>query len=95
MSDNKFQLDPMYDINGFQVKLGDTITFDGGKGRIHEYLGNPGDKFGARVRVFITETGSVGMRKNLVDIALLLNRAEYVRPGEPTPALDAHHKYGV
>ncbi len=74
----------MYDKNGFQLRLGDHITFDGGKGRIEDYLGD-GGKFGARVRV-ITTTGQ------RVDIALLLAQAEYKPPVEeyqPT------QRYGV
>lgn len=74
----------MYDKNGFELKLGDNITFDGGKGHITEYLGD-GGKFGARVRIQTS-----GGQK--VDIALLLAQAEYkpsVEEYKPT------QRYGV
>lgn len=80
-------LEPMYDRNGFQLRLGDTITFDGGKGRIDEYLGD-GGKFGARVRVITTT-------KHKVDIALLLAQAEYHKPTNPDEEAPGTPHYGV
>lgn len=77
----------MYDKNGFELKLGDNITFDGGKGRIDEYLGD-GGKFGARVRVITTT-------KHKVDIALLLAQAEYQRPTDPNGEDPNTPHYGV
>ena len=80
-------LTPMYDKNGFRLQVGDSITFDGGKGRIDEYLGDAG-KFGARVRV-VTPTN------HKVDIALLLAQAEYRRPTDPDEEAPGTPHYGV
>jgi hypothetical protein len=60
---------PMYDRNGYQLKIGDHIVFDGGKGRIVDYLGAGNSRSGVLVRV-ITST------RQMVDLALLLARAE-------------------
>jgi hypothetical protein len=76
-------LEPMKDRNGYNLKVGDIITYNGGKGRIVEYLGAGNERNGAEVRVI--------SRGQKVDIALLLVGAEYVIPEEERP----HAKYGV
>lgn len=66
------QREPMFDKNGVQLHINDTVTFNGGRGRIVEYLRDTG-KYGASVRLITTQ----GQR---VDIALLLDGAELYNP---------------
>lgn len=79
--------EPMYDKNGFQLKVGDSIAYSGGRGRIVEYLGD-GGKFGARVRLINTK----GQR---VDVALLLDGAEYKRAEDADEEDPSTPPYGM
>lgn len=73
----------MKDRNGFSLKVGDLITYNGGEGRIQEYLGAGSPRGGAVVRI--------KHHKQTVDIALLFAQAEYKRDD----GLVMDHKYGV